>query len=66
MELAPDITAEDLQAFLQEAEEHLQLLEEYTRGGGAPGLRITLSYPLRWWHLVGSAWPGSCEDRSYH
>lgn len=28
MELAPDITAEDLQAFLQEAEEHLQLLDE--------------------------------------
>ena len=28
MELAPDITAEDLQVFLQEAEEHLQLLDE--------------------------------------
>ena len=28
MELSPDITAEDLQAFLQEAEEHLQLLDE--------------------------------------
>ena len=28
MELASDITAEDLQVFLQEAEEHLQLLDE--------------------------------------
>lgn len=28
MELAPDITAEDLQVFLQEAEENLQLLDE--------------------------------------
>ena len=28
MELAPDITAEDIQAFLQEAEEHLELLDE--------------------------------------
>ena len=28
MELASDITPEDLQVFLQEAEEHLQLLDE--------------------------------------
>ena len=28
MELASDITSEDLQVFLQEAEEHLQLLDE--------------------------------------
>ena len=28
MELSPDITSEDLQAFLQEADEQLQLLDE--------------------------------------